>query len=66
MAFQPRREKGYRHLSIQTNDGNLFRYDNTDNQYIYNLRAKDLSPGEWRLRISLGDETSKYIKIVVK
>jgi hypothetical protein len=35
--------------------GNLFRYDPTDDQYIYNLATKDLTAGTWRLRADLGD-----------
>lgn len=50
----------------KANDGNLFRYDSKDNQYIHNLSAKDLSSGEWRLRISLDDGTSKYVNIEIK
>lgn len=49
-----------------SNDGNLFRYDSTENQYIYNLRAKDLSAGAWQLRILLDDGTSKYVTINIK
>ncbi|MFZ5644743.1 MAG: PxKF domain-containing protein [Bacillota bacterium] len=48
------------------NSGNLFRYDSTDNQYIYNLRAKDLSAGTWQIRISLDDGTSRYVAISIK
>lgn len=48
------------------NSGNLFRYDSTDNQYIYNLRAKDLVFGTWQLRIILDDGTSKYVNINIK
>ena len=35
--------------------GNTFRYDPTDNQYIFNLGTKALSAGTWQLRIDLGD-----------
>lgn len=46
--------------------GNLFRYDNTENQYIFNLATKGLSAGTWQLRISLDDGTSKYVNISLK
>jgi len=35
--------------------GNTFRYDPTDNQYIFNLATKALSAGTWQLRIDPGD-----------
>ncbi len=46
--------------------GNLFRYDSTDDQYIFNLGTKSLSTGTWQIRIELDDGTSKYIHIVPK
>jgi hypothetical protein len=35
--------------------GNLFRYDSTSGQYIFNLGTKTLSTGTYKLRIDLGD-----------
>lgn len=46
--------------------GNLFRYESTDNQYIFNLSTKGLSTGTWQLRILLDDGTSKYAVIPLK
>lgn len=46
--------------------GNLFRYDYTDNQYIFNLGTKTLSTGTWQLRILLNDGTSRYATISLK
>ncbi|MEM2915054.1 MAG: PxKF domain-containing protein, partial [Candidatus Bathyarchaeia archaeon] len=46
--------------------GNLFRYDSNDNQYIFNLKTKNLSAGTWQIRISLDDGTSKYVTISLK
>jgi len=43
--------------------GNLFRYDLTSNQYIFNLNTKPLSLGTWQIRIELDDGTSQYVKI---
>jgi hypothetical protein len=34
---------------------NIFRYDGTDNQYIFNLSTKNLKAGVYQLRIELGD-----------
>ncbi|MBI5559815.1 MAG: SBBP repeat-containing protein [Deltaproteobacteria bacterium] len=48
------------------NTGNYFRYDTTGNQYIFNLDTKDLSAGEWQLRISLDDGTSKYVAMTLR
>jgi hypothetical protein len=47
-------------------EDNLFRYDNSDNQYIFNLNTKNLGAGKWQLRILLDDGTSKYLIINVK
>lgn len=35
--------------------GNLFRYDSTDNQYIFNWGTRGLSTGTWQIRIVLDD-----------
>ncbi len=47
-------------------EGNLFRYDSTDNLYIFNLATDNLSAGTWRLRVELDDGTSKYVNISLK
>jgi len=52
--------------SGKANEGNLFRYDSEESQYIFNLNTKDLAPGAWRLRIALDDGTSKYVNIGLK
>ena len=46
--------------------GNLFRYDITENQYIFNLDTKPLTAGTWQIRIELDDGTSKYVTIGLK
>jgi len=46
--------------------GNFFRYDSTNNQYIFNLATKGLSIGTWKIRIELDDGTSKYVQISLK
>jgi hypothetical protein len=46
--------------------GNLFRYDITENQYIFNLATKPLTTGTWQIRIELDDGTSKYVNIGLK
>jgi hypothetical protein len=46
--------------------GNLFRYDSTSNQYIFNLATKPLSKGTWQIRIELDDGTNKYVNISLR
>jgi flagellar hook assembly protein FlgD len=41
--------------SGSSNVDNVFRYDPTEQQYIYNLSTKGLSPGVYRILITLGD-----------
>jgi hypothetical protein len=52
--------------TIAATTGNLFIYDSTDNQYIFNLGTKTLSTGTWQLRIELDDGISKYVNIGLK
>ena len=50
----------------QANTDNLFRYDSTDNLYIYNLDTNALSSGTWELQIVLDDTTTKTVRISIK
>lgn len=50
----------------QATEGNLFRYDPTENQYIFNLNTKYMSGGTWKLIIYLDDESTKEILISLK
>jgi hypothetical protein len=52
--------------SGNANPGNLFRYDTSDNQYIYNLTTKGLSAGNWQLKIVLDDGSLKSFTIVLR
>lgn len=45
--------------------GNLFRFDSDEEQYIFNLNTRDLEAGDWRLRVSLDDRTSKSATITL-
>ncbi|MHB8842537.1 MAG: OmpL47-type beta-barrel domain-containing protein, partial [Candidatus Aquicultor sp.] len=45
---------------------NLFRYDADCGGYIFNLKTKGLSEGNWRLRIEISDGTSKYVDIALR
>lgn len=40
-------------VSTVKKDGNLFRYDTEDEQYVFNLNTKGLSSGEYQIRIDL-------------
>jgi hypothetical protein len=44
--------------------GNLFRYDATSGQYIFNLGTKGLTSGTYQLRIDLGDGDMTHIVLV--
>jgi HYR domain len=46
--------------------GNLFRYDATSGQYIFNLNTKTLSAGTYQLRIDLGDGVLHTVNITLK
>ncbi len=46
--------------------GNLFRYDATSGQYIFNLGTKTLSTGTYKLRIDLGDGVLRTVNITLK
>jgi hypothetical protein len=51
-------------LAISTNDtGNLFRYDATVNQYIYNFDTTPLTAGMWEIKAALDDGTSYAVLI---
>ena len=47
-------------------DGNTFRYASDNEQYIFNLDTKSLSPGIWQLRVHLNDGTTKTGMINLK
>jgi hypothetical protein len=46
--------------------GNMFRYDATAGQYIFNLGTKTLSTGTYKLRIDLGDGVLRTVNITLK
>jgi len=46
--------------------GNLFRYDDTDDQYIFNLATKNLSTGTWEITITVNDTGSFSVNIGLK
>ncbi|MEN6316833.1 MAG: right-handed parallel beta-helix repeat-containing protein [Clostridiaceae bacterium] len=51
--------------STQESAGNTFRYDSTDEQYIFNFGTKLLSPGVYQLRVDLGDTTVNTVIITI-
>jgi len=46
--------------------GNVFRYDSTSNQYIFNMSTKGLTAGTYRLTIKLDDGSSYPVQISLK
>jgi hypothetical protein len=46
--------------------GNLFRYDDTASQYVYNLSTKGMATGTWSLRADLGDGVDHSIRVSLK
>jgi len=52
--------------SSKANDGNRFRYDDEEDQYIFNLSTKDMESGEWRLRVELDDWRNYTIVISIQ
>ena len=47
-------------------EGNLFRYDGEDEQYIFNLSTKSLTQGTYQINIDLGDGTINTIIISLR
>jgi endonuclease G len=45
--------------------GNLFRYDPTSGQYIFNLNTKGLTPGVYRLRVDTGDGVLRAVNFTL-
>jgi hypothetical protein len=46
--------------------GNLFRYDATSGQYIFNLATKGLSTGTWQIRADFGDGVLRTVMVSLK
>ncbi|HWW76673.1 MAG TPA: tandem-95 repeat protein, partial [Pyrinomonadaceae bacterium] len=47
-------------------EGNLFRYDASSGQYIFNLSTKGLTAGTYQLRVDMGDGTSRTALISLR
>jgi hypothetical protein len=47
-------------------EGNLFRYDATSEQYVFNWGTKGLEVGTYQLRIDLGDVTTNTVRVSLK
>ena len=52
--------------SAAATTGNLFRYDATTNQYIFNWGTKGLTVGTYRLSIDLGDGVQRIVNVSLK
>ena len=53
-------------IASGSDTGNTFRYDITDEQYIFNLSTKGLMTGTWQVRVTLNDDTAKTILMHLK
>lgn len=47
-------------------EDNLFRYDSTENQYIFNLSTKSMVTGKYNIRIDVGKRTIYSFNILLK
>lgn len=48
---------------VSSTSGNLFRYDEKNNQYIYNLSTKRLDKGTYELKVILDDGNTYSVQI---
>ncbi len=46
--------------------GNIFRYDESSDKYIYNLSTDTLSKGSWQLKVVLDDGKEYVVMIGIK
>ncbi len=54
-------------ITVSTaNTGNLFRYDSSDNQYIYNFNTKQLTSGIWQIKVVLDDGNSYTVLVSLR
>ena len=47
-------------------EGNLFRYDATSEQYVFNWGTKGLEAGTYQLRVDLGDGTTNTVRVSLR
>ena len=47
-------------------EGNRFRYDAGDRQYVFNLSTKGMTSGTWSLRADLGDGVDHVVRISLR
>jgi len=66
LAYEPIGEPIEPTSKGRSNIGNTFRYDELNEQYIYNLNTKALSVGIWQIIVFLDDGTVNYIFISLK
>ena len=49
-----------------TDTGDLFRYDEMGNQYIYNFNTAQLDVGTWQLQVQLDDAKDYDVDISIR
>jgi hypothetical protein len=52
--------------TAEATTGNLFRYDSSSGQYIFNLGTDTLTAGTWLIRIDLQDGATHTVLISLK
>ena len=52
--------------NVNADAGNVFRYDATAKQYIFNWGTKGLSEGTWQIRVDLGDNVLHVVHVSLR
>jgi len=52
--------------NVNADAGNVFRYDASANQYIFNWGTKGLTEGTWQIRIDLGDGVTHIVNVSLR
>jgi hypothetical protein len=52
--------------SAAASSGNLFRYDASSNQYVFNWSTKELTVGTYQLKIDLADGASRTVRVSLR
>jgi large repetitive protein len=52
--------------NVNADAGNVFRYDASANQYIFNWGTKGLTEGTWQIRIDLGDGETHVVNVSLR
>ena len=53
-------------IAVEATEGNLFRYDPAEDQYVSNLSTRNLSQGTYELRVDLGDGVRHTVNVSLR